>query len=99
MRLGLLCPLPQAFLSPGYPQESAGKLKGPGSETVSLSPTGNLGAAWHFCEVLGGVCVTGASPSAGISPSEGMQPSRRGDEPAQPVLSRNRGPRVAAVRP
>lgn len=99
VRLGLLCSLPQAFLSPGYPQESAGKLKGRGSEMVSLSATGNLSAAWYFCEVLGRACVTGASPSAGISPFEGPLPSRRGDEPAQPIPSSSRGQRVAAVRP
>ena len=73
------------LLVPGIPRKSAGKLKGRGSETV--------------CEVLGRACVTGASPSAGISPSEGTLPSRRGDEPAQPVPSRSRGQRVAAVRP
>lgn len=89
--VGAPCSLPQAFLSPGYPQESAGKLKGWGSEMVSLSATRNPSAAWYFCEVLGRACVTGASPSAGISPFEGPLPSRRGDEPAQPIPSSSRG--------
>lgn len=57
--LGLLRPLPQAFFGPGHPQGSARKLKGRGSVTVSLSPTRNVGAAWHFREVLERASVNG----------------------------------------
>lgn len=51
--VGLLCSLLQAFLSPRYPQESAGKLKGWGSEMVSLSATRNLSSGMVFLRGAG----------------------------------------------
>lgn len=87
-----------SFSWSGILRESAGKLKGWGSEMVSLSAT-ETWARHGISARCWDARVSQARLRQRASPFEGPLPSRRGDEPAQPIPSSSRGQRVAAVRP